>query len=64
MGVNYLFRTVKDIEGVPGTQDCLSQMATSLYAYFHVSLDAENEQQVRTAWQCLEEVLRGLGRNI
>ena len=61
---NYLFRTVNDIEGVPGSQDCLSRMATTLYAYFHVSLDAENEQQVRTAWQCLEEVLRELGRNI
>jgi hypothetical protein len=61
---NYLFRSVSDIDGVPGAQDCLSQMATALYAYFHVSLDAENEMQVRTAWQCLESVLRELGRNI
>ncbi|MAG95763.1 MAG: hypothetical protein QF797_01330 [Alphaproteobacteria bacterium] len=61
---NYLFRSVSDIDGVPGAQDCLSQMATALYAYFHVSLDTENEMQVRTAWQCLESVLRELGRNI
>ena len=61
---NYLFRSVSDIDGVPGAQDCLSQMATALHAYFHVSLDAENEDQVRTAWQCLEGVLRELGRNI
>lgn len=61
---NYLFRSVSDIDNVPGAQDCLSQMATALHAYFHVSLDADNEIQVRTAWQCLEGVLRELGRNI
>ena len=49
---------------MPGAQDCLSQMATALYAYFHVSFEAENEARVRVAWQCLEVVLRELGRNI